>query len=424
MSKTNLADRLLKKSEKIIFKDKIGLVLSGGGARGAYQIGVWKSLKDCGVEIGGVYGTSIGALNSMAIAMDKYEDARDLWLQIDFDSVVRESAGDSFISKVFAALKIGGFDMKPLRESFNEFLEEEAVRESEVDVGLVTYSLTNLEPEYLYIKDIPEGELADYVLASANHPVFKRKKIDSEKFIDGGMYRNIPVNMALDKNFKEIVVVDLGPKRLKDIFSLASLKRSEEVLQVVISPREFYGDILAFDPEIASNYMREGYLDGLKALGFLKGEKYYIHANEDVFGRTLLSLPKVKKAKVLKIFELEPWQSESLYQFYYGQLLPVLENFFSLSTPLETALALLEDLAAVAGLEVLELYSIRSLVDKLVDCDEEKFKDRYYNDIPVSTLLKLLRFLKENTDWEKLESDEYSTFRKSFEEFSLPEKVN
>ncbi|WP_372970076.1 patatin-like phospholipase family protein, partial [Mesotoga sp.] len=33
------------------FDDKVGLVLSGGGARGAYQIGVWKALKDCGIEI-------------------------------------------------------------------------------------------------------------------------------------------------------------------------------------------------------------------------------------------------------------------------------------------------------------------------------------------------------------------------------------
>ena len=44
-----------------------GLVLEGGGAKGAYQIGAWKALKEAGVKINAVAGTSVGALNGALI---------------------------------------------------------------------------------------------------------------------------------------------------------------------------------------------------------------------------------------------------------------------------------------------------------------------------------------------------------------------
>ena len=52
-----------------------GLVLDGGGARGAYQIGAWKALKEAGVRINAVAGTSVGALNGALICMDDPEKA-------------------------------------------------------------------------------------------------------------------------------------------------------------------------------------------------------------------------------------------------------------------------------------------------------------------------------------------------------------
>ena len=46
-----------------------GIVLEGGGARGAYQIGAWKALKEAGVKIKGIAGTSVGALNGALMCM-------------------------------------------------------------------------------------------------------------------------------------------------------------------------------------------------------------------------------------------------------------------------------------------------------------------------------------------------------------------
>ncbi len=52
-----------------------GIVLDGGGARGAYQIGAWKALKEAGIKINAVAGTSVGALNGALICMDDVENA-------------------------------------------------------------------------------------------------------------------------------------------------------------------------------------------------------------------------------------------------------------------------------------------------------------------------------------------------------------
>ena len=61
-----------------------GLVLDGGGARGAYQIGAWKALREAGVRINAVAGTSVGALNGALICMDDPEKAEQIWKNITF----------------------------------------------------------------------------------------------------------------------------------------------------------------------------------------------------------------------------------------------------------------------------------------------------------------------------------------------------
>ena len=59
-----------------------GLVLEGGGARGAYQIGAWHALQEAGVKINAVAGTSVGALNAALICMGDLEIAEDIWKNI------------------------------------------------------------------------------------------------------------------------------------------------------------------------------------------------------------------------------------------------------------------------------------------------------------------------------------------------------
>ena len=69
---------------------KIGLVLSGGGGKGAYELGVWKALKELNLNkyISVFSGTSIGAFNAALFAMDDLEKAEKLWNEVTMDKLV------------------------------------------------------------------------------------------------------------------------------------------------------------------------------------------------------------------------------------------------------------------------------------------------------------------------------------------------
>ncbi len=70
-------------------KPKIGLVLTGGGAKGAYQIGCWKALRKAGLtDLGALAGTSVGAMNATLIAANKLEDAEAAWKGLGWRGVV------------------------------------------------------------------------------------------------------------------------------------------------------------------------------------------------------------------------------------------------------------------------------------------------------------------------------------------------
>ena len=65
-----------------------GIVLEGGGARGSYQIGAWKALREAGIKIRGIAGASVGALNGALICMDDLEKAEEIWENIRYSQVI------------------------------------------------------------------------------------------------------------------------------------------------------------------------------------------------------------------------------------------------------------------------------------------------------------------------------------------------
>lgn len=65
--------------------ENYGLVLAGGGCKGVYQIGVWRALREMGVSITAVVGTSVGAMNGALVALDRYDEAVTLWLDMSIE---------------------------------------------------------------------------------------------------------------------------------------------------------------------------------------------------------------------------------------------------------------------------------------------------------------------------------------------------
>ncbi|KKC29338.1 hypothetical protein CDSM653_01657 [Caldanaerobacter subterraneus subsp. pacificus DSM 12653] len=187
-----------------------GVVLEGGGARGAYQIGVYKALIEEGIEVKGIAGTSVGALNGAILVQGDFDKAYEIWENISYSRVIKASDEEIekfkkgkldredillLIQRLRGIIREGGLDITPLRNLLEEVLDEEKIRNSGKDFAIVTVSLSDLKPMELYIEDIPYGKLIDYLMASAYLPVFKREKIDGKSFLDGGVYNNLPANL-------------------------------------------------------------------------------------------------------------------------------------------------------------------------------------------------------------------------------------
>ena len=133
------------------------LVLAGGGAKGSYQIGAWKALREEGVRLNAVIGASVGALNAGLIATGSFSKAEELWNTISFDTIVdlpktfiKDGNLDLDIKNIQAftkyLIKNKGLETRPLYRLIREHLKEEHIRKSGTDVGVVTFNVSSLKP--------------------------------------------------------------------------------------------------------------------------------------------------------------------------------------------------------------------------------------------------------------------------------------
>lgn len=189
-----------------------GLVLSGGGTKGAFEIGVWQALREMKIQTPCVIGTSVGALNAAVIAQNDFDKALDFWSNLTINQVLNlnthmtnkyveqwsKTSFDFFRLSFLNDLFHGGFDITPLRENLQKLISEDTIRKSSIRLGLVTVRLNTLSPIKLMIEDIPEGQLLDYLLASAAFPVFQKQEIDGTTYLDGGFYDNVPINFMAE----------------------------------------------------------------------------------------------------------------------------------------------------------------------------------------------------------------------------------
>ena len=264
-------------------KKEYGLVLSGGGTRGAYQVGVWKALKNLQIDIKAIAGTSIGALNGALFLQDDFNTTVKLYEQIKIDNImkiegVNENKNIFNLSNIFNLAsnltKQKGIDNTPLREMIKQYIDMDKLYNSEIDFGLVTYSVKDGIPLQKFKNEIPKEQMEDYLLASACFPIFKPQTIEGKEYFDGGLYDNTPSNMLIEKGYKNIIIADIAGMG----FSRKSMKK--DVYVKVISPSEDLGGSFEFNHEKIINNIKMGYYDTLKSFNKLQGHIYYFNPEE------------------------------------------------------------------------------------------------------------------------------------------------
>ena len=324
-----------------------GLVLEGGGAKGSYQIGAWRAIREAKIAIKGIAGASVGALNGAMICMDEPKKAEYIWETIsysrvmDIDDDVMETVRQldwkgvnmaALVQEAKRVLKDKGFDITPLRQLIGEVLDESAIRHSDRELFITTYSVSDRELLTIDAKKVPEGEIGDMLMASAYLPMFKKEKLGGKRYLDGGGWNNVPVDVLLEEGYKDIIIIRIYGLGFD---SEKVTKIPEDVNVYHIAPRQSLGGLLQFDKKQARKNMRLGYFDGLRLLYGLQGKWYYLDAPESeayYFERLVGELPVLKALiprEALKGME-DVLDEDKGYRVYTEQVFPRLAREWKL----------------------------------------------------------------------------------------------
>ncbi len=280
MEKSGLFTRLVKRDLTFEQNEKWGLVLSGGGTKGAYEVGAWRAVRELKIPIRGISGTSIGALNAaLFLCADlkqieeiyrtiKINDVLPVSRDIDPDKNLFDPANLLGIAKEYITQR--GLDNTPLRETLLKHLDIDKVYASPLDLGIVTFDVQSREPHRFFKEDLDKDKFVDYLLASANFPIFKTQNLAGKRFLDGGLYDNMPFNSLIERGYTHLIVVDINGLGLT-----RKVENADRICLKMVSCSEDLGGTFEFDHERICNNMTIGYLDTLKAFHKLFGNYYF-----------------------------------------------------------------------------------------------------------------------------------------------------
>ena len=206
------------------------LVLQGGGALGAYQVGVYEALHEAGIAPQWVIGTSIGAINAALIAGSAPDERIDklceFWSRVQNDRFVPGGLPAWLATAARNSLAVthgvpaffspnplafmsphqrlgpeaaGYYSVEPLRRTLEELVDFTQLNTGGTRITVGASSVRTAEMRYFDSRDMPIS--VDHILASgALPPGFPPVRIDGELYWDGGILSNTPVEVVFDDN--------------------------------------------------------------------------------------------------------------------------------------------------------------------------------------------------------------------------------
>ena len=270
---------------RALVPSETALVLGGGGAKGAYEVGAIAALDELGIKAGSVFGTSVGALHAAMYAQGSMDAAAALWDNIRLSDVVSEEslaiADDAenifdhpeklleFITR-YAQKK--GVDVSPLMDILHKLIDEDKIRRSGVHLGIVTTRFPALAMVEKRLEEMETGSLIDWLMASAScFPIFPMKQVGGDRYIDGGFCDNTPVEMAVRSGARDIVAIDIGKHR-----SHTQYDRRPNITYIRTS--QPLGGLLTLDSALSARNRILGYNDVMRAFGRMRGVSYSFDA--------------------------------------------------------------------------------------------------------------------------------------------------
>jgi NTE family protein len=232
----------------------LALVLSGGGAKGAFQVGVLDELiTNRGVRFDIVVGVSTGALQALGVAQDDVPGMLAEWLAIKADKDIYKERPLGALGGLVGAKAL--YDARPLRKILERFASEAKLKTSGIKMLL---GVANLGTGAFRTIDETVPGIHNWVYASCAMPVFfdpletKADEGTREQWVDGGVRDVTPLAAAMDQNPRGIVVVRASPKpKLGKVRTFPNLikigLRAVDILQSEVSANDLANATLIND---------------------------------------------------------------------------------------------------------------------------------------------------------------------------------
>ena len=289
---------LIKEIKSRLFQKtaRIGLVLSGGGVKGSYQLGIWKAMAEMGIaeNVVAVSGTSVGALNGMLFTFGSYELAEKIWMEkvsakqflksykspqhilksfnlgisdADFDALPGVLVNSLVNNQLFSGIKSWQehgslFSNNGIRQILDDVWEDLNPHKKRPQLYVCAYQY--IPKKAVYFQPRPKRKYSqEMLLASSAVPfAFPPVAIEDALYFDGGCIDNNPVTPLLDMDLDLIFVVNIEgyetPYRMQEKYP------SKPIIE--IKPFKNLGGlyrVMKFDQKSNNAYFDSGYKDGL-----------------------------------------------------------------------------------------------------------------------------------------------------------------
>ncbi|SGZ06651.1 patatin-like phospholipase family protein [Moritella viscosa] len=189
-------------------KHNIGLVLSGGGAKGIAHLGVLKYLLEQGVRPSLIAGTSAGSMVGALYCSG-----------LEIDEILQFFIDVKPFSWKFTRAAAGFIDPAKLYPEFLKYIQEDSFTHLEPELRIVATNML-LGKEHIF----KDGSVINALLASASYPlVFSPMLIDGQVYSDGGIVNHFPLSV-IENDCDKIIGVYVSPIRQVEAAELSSIK--------------------------------------------------------------------------------------------------------------------------------------------------------------------------------------------------------
>lgn len=301
---------------------KLGLVLAGGGGRGSYQIGVWKALRDLGIDkyIGGVSGTSIGALNSILFLQGDIKKAEEVWSSISMEKILPTDSLDlmargmllaigtkklNFIKKYMPrTLEAGNISRQGLLDILDQYVDFHKIINEKRTCYVACSELPDIKPKYFKVNNHNEDEIKNILLATSAIPIiYESKKVQESKYLDGGITDNIPIQPLYGEGYNIIIVVHLCKN---SIIQRECFPNSRIIEIKPMDMNNTVSETLDFTIDGSKKRIRQGYDDCINLFQpIMDITKYQIQKAPIEFVNSLGESIKKNSSKIKNIFKKE-----------------------------------------------------------------------------------------------------------------------